>query len=80
MSGDLILEKIVIFFFLGIGLILFGIYYVKKGELRFVPRYSSQVLTLNKEDHPTGFWILAGIWFGFGLLLVIVGIFYFLYG
>lgn len=77
MSAGVGVEKILIFFVLGIGLISFGIYYIRKGELRFVPRYSSQVLSLNREENPVGFWVLAGIWLGFGLLLVIVSSFYF---
>ena len=72
-------EEILLFFFLGIGLLSFDIWYINKGELRFVPRYSIQPVMLNKEEGPVGFLVFACIWLVFGLLFLIVSICYCLF-
>jgi hypothetical protein len=72
-------EEILLFFFLGIGLLSFDIYYIIKGELRFVPRYSIQTVILNKEEGLIGFWTFACIWLIFGLLFLIISICYYLF-
>jgi hypothetical protein len=60
-------EEILLFLLLGIELLSFDIWYITKGELRFVPRYPIEPVILNKEEDSVGFWAFAGIWLVFGL-------------
>jgi len=63
-------------FFVGVAVLLFVIYCITKGELRFVPRYSIQEVKLNKEENPSGFWMVVGVFLVFGLFCVILSSYY----
>lgn len=79
-SVDIGLVGYLIVFFSGVAIILYAVYCITKGEFYLSQRWTSQLLTVKKEENPIGFRWLVGFLLFLGLSLVIVSIFYILFG
>jgi hypothetical protein len=71
-------EGLYIIFFVGVAILSVVIYYIAKGEFHITQRYTKEIITLTREETPAGFWMIVGVFFVFGLFLVIASSYYIL--